>query len=110
MAAELAAGLLRVEVVLAWPRRFQARELRLAPGATVADAVAAAGLDAPEVVGFAIHGVRAEGATLLRDGDRVELLRPLQADPKEARRRRAAGGKPRPGAGPVGGSGGDRAG
>jgi putative ubiquitin-RnfH superfamily antitoxin RatB of RatAB toxin-antitoxin module len=27
---------------------------------------------------------------VLRDGDRLELLRPLQADPKDARRRRAA--------------------
>jgi putative ubiquitin-RnfH superfamily antitoxin RatB of RatAB toxin-antitoxin module len=28
--------------------------------------------------------------TPLRDGDRVELYRPLTVDPKEARRRRAA--------------------
>ena len=99
MVAEAPGGPLRVEVVLAWPRRFEARELRLPAGATVADAVAAAALDAPEVVGFAIHGVRAEGPTLLRDGDRVELLRPLQADPKEARRRRAAAARSGPGDG-----------
>jgi putative ubiquitin-RnfH superfamily antitoxin RatB of RatAB toxin-antitoxin module len=28
--------------------------------------------------------------SVLRDGDRVEIYRPLQADPKEVRRRRAA--------------------
>jgi len=31
--------------------------------------------------------------TLLRDGDRVEIYRPLASDPKEVRRRRAAEGK-----------------
>ena len=84
---------LRVQVVRAWPRRFEAVELALPPGATVADAVAASGFDTGEISGFAIHGERAAGSTMLRDGDRVELLRPLQVDPKEARRRRAAGGK-----------------
>ncbi|PSD48704.1 hypothetical protein C7E25_18760, partial [Stenotrophomonas maltophilia] len=29
---------------------------------------------------------------VLLDGDRIELLRPLQADPKDNRRRRARGG------------------
>ena len=38
---------------------------------------------------MAVFGVRAESDAVLRDGDRVELLRPLQADPKDARRRRA---------------------
>ena len=31
--------------------------------------------------------------TVLRDHDRVEIYRPLLADPKEVRRRRAAEGK-----------------
>ena len=35
-------------------------------------------------------GVRARSDTPLRDGDRIEILRPLPADPKELRRRRAA--------------------
>jgi putative ubiquitin-RnfH superfamily antitoxin RatB of RatAB toxin-antitoxin module len=34
-------------------------------------------------------GVSATPATGLRDGDRVELLRGLQTDPKQARRLRA---------------------
>jgi putative ubiquitin-RnfH superfamily antitoxin RatB of RatAB toxin-antitoxin module len=37
-----------------------------------------------------IHGKLATLATPLCDADRVEILRPLQADPKEARRQRAA--------------------
>jgi len=36
-----------------------------------------------------IWGRVTNAATALRDGDRVELYRPLAADPQEARRRRA---------------------
>jgi putative ubiquitin-RnfH superfamily antitoxin RatB of RatAB toxin-antitoxin module len=82
---------LRVRVVLAWPHRCLERELLLEAGATVADAVreAALGHDG-QIAGYAVFGVAAEASMPLRDGDRVELLRPLQVDPKEARRRRAA--------------------
>ena len=81
---------MKVQVVRAWPRRFDAVEVELPEGATVATAVTAAGFagDA-EIVGHAVFGVRATLETVLRDGDRVELLRPLLADPKESRRRRA---------------------
>ncbi len=82
---------LRVQVVCGWPRRLAGVDLALAPGATVDDAVAASGLATDGISGYAIHGERATGSTPLHDGDRVELLRPLQVDPKEARRRRAAG-------------------
>ena len=82
---------LRIRVVMAWPHRFLERELVLEAGATVADAVREAALgQAGEVAGYAVFGIAAEASTPLRDGDRVELLRPLQADPKDARRRRAA--------------------
>lgn len=75
----------------AWPRRFESRSLRLDEGATVGQAIAAAGWSEGDQVAYAVHGVRVAPETALRDGDRVELLRPLVADPKEARRRRAAG-------------------
>jgi putative ubiquitin-RnfH superfamily antitoxin RatB of RatAB toxin-antitoxin module len=81
---------MRVEVVLAWPRRFESATVELPEAATLADAVAAAGFAGrEEVAGYAIFGVNAGPSARLRDGDRVELLRPLTADPKEARRRRA---------------------
>ena len=83
---------MHVELIRAWPGRSQALALELAEGACVADALAAAGWEAPEVAGYAVFGVRVEPATPLRDGDRVELLRALQMDPKEARRRRARKG------------------
>ena len=84
---------MRVEVVMAWPDGYQSRMLELPEGAVLADAVAAAALSATGVVAYAIHGVLAKPTQGLRDGDRVELLRPLLADPKENRRRRARGGE-----------------
>ena len=82
---------MKVEIVLAWPRRFESVLLELPDTATVADAVHRSGLPLDGVVAYAVHGLRAEPLQALRDGDRVEMLRPLQADPKDARRRRAAG-------------------
>jgi putative ubiquitin-RnfH superfamily antitoxin RatB of RatAB toxin-antitoxin module len=84
---------MRVEVVLAWPDRYLRRELQLPEGCVLADAIDAAALDAAgEVIAYAVHGVLALPQQVLRDGDRIELLRPLLADPKENRRRRARGG------------------
>ncbi|HEU4813210.1 MAG TPA: RnfH family protein [Xanthomonadaceae bacterium] len=83
---------MRVEVVLAWPRQHDSRRVDLLVGATVEQALAASGFDQAtlaRVTGMAIHGERVSAETPVRDGDRVELLRPLQADPKEARRKRA---------------------
>jgi putative ubiquitin-RnfH superfamily antitoxin RatB of RatAB toxin-antitoxin module len=81
---------IRVEIVRAWPHRFESMSLELPDGAGVADALAASGWKDAECAGVAVHGVRAAPDQPLRDGDRVEVLRALQADPKDARRRRAA--------------------
>lgn len=82
---------MKVQVVMAWPRRFEEATVELASGATVGDAIAAAGWEGREGVdGYAVFGVNASETTALMDGDRVELLRPLQIDPMEARRRRAS--------------------
>lgn len=83
---------LRVEVVRAWPGRLELRALELEEGATLGSALAAADMAAPH--GAGIHGRRASLETALADGDRVEVYRPLQADPKTARRRRALRRKP----------------
>ena len=78
---------LRVEVVTALPRAARVVALELPEGATVRDALQAAGLERPSAVG--IFGEPAGLETRLSDGDRVEVYRPLAVDPKEARRRRA---------------------
>jgi uncharacterized protein len=66
-------------------------QLRLQAGATALDALRATGrAKVPEAWGLAIWGRRVVDEEPLRDGDRVELLRPLTADPMETRRRRQA--------------------
>ena len=79
---------MRVEVVLAFPDRAEHVRLDLPPGATAADALAAAGFKMTDAIG--VFGKRVKPEHKLREGDRVEIYRPLVMDPKEARRRRAA--------------------
>ena len=63
-------------------------------GATVLDAIRASGLRErypqidPDQNGAGIFGRLVPLDTPLKGGDRVELVRPLAADPKELRRRR----------------------
>ena len=87
--------MIAVEVAYALPDRAWRVPLRLPAGATVADALAAADLPA-KVPGLvvdedclAIFGRAVTPGDALRDGDRVEVLRPLLVDPMQARRRRA---------------------
>lgn len=84
-----------VEVVLALPEQVLLRRIRLAAGATVAQAIAAVqlGPDAPaiDLQRLGIFGRRVSLEHPLHDGDRVEIYRPLVLDPKESRRRRAGG-------------------
>ena len=80
---------MRVEVVRAWPRRHEAVSVELPEGACVADALAASGFELGGISGYAVFGERVLASAMLHEGDRLELLRPLLADPKDARRRRA---------------------
>jgi uncharacterized protein len=102
-----------IAVAVAWatPGAQDVVCLRLPAGATVGDAVVRSaladtwGFD-PEGASFAIAGRRVRAATPLRDGDRIDVLRPLTVDPKDARRRRAeARPLPRPAPGGKRGSG-----
>lgn len=91
---------LAIEVVYALPDRAWRIALQLPAGATVADALAAADLPSriPGIEvdpgALAVFGQAARPETRLHPGDRVEVLRPLLADPKQARRRRAGERKP----------------
>ena len=97
-------AVLRIEVVYcAAPGQVDLVELQLAPGCTLADAVAASGLLqrhalAPAGLNAGVWGRVQPLAHVLRDGDRVEVYRPLLVDPKEARRQRYRSQR----AGPVG--------
>jgi putative ubiquitin-RnfH superfamily antitoxin RatB of RatAB toxin-antitoxin module len=97
------AAAIAVEVVYAAaPHRISRVALKLAPGSTVADALAASGLGGHVVsddAGRPRVGVWGRLATLdagLRERDRIEIYRPLQVDPKEARRQRYRRDKSRP--------------
>ena len=79
---------LRVEVVHALAQRQDVVPLRLDEGSTVGEAVAACGLAAASLR-YGIGGREVRLDQELRDGDRVELLRPLALEPREARRLRA---------------------
>lgn len=76
------------------PRQLWLRELDLDSGATVREALAASGLlDAFPTLDLgactvAVWGQRAQPTQRLREGDRVEVCRPLKVDPKVARRER----------------------
>ncbi|HKL51343.1 MAG TPA: RnfH family protein [Wenzhouxiangellaceae bacterium] len=81
-----------VEVAVAWPELQAVVPLRLAENSTVADAIELSGLAerfpaleiSPERLG--VFAERRSPDDRLRDGDRVEIYRPLKVDPKVARR------------------------
>ena len=85
---------IRVEVIAAFPREHALVAVELEEGATVLDAIRASGLRErypqidPDQNGAGIFGRLVPLDTPLKGGDRVELVRPLAADPKELRRRR----------------------
>ena len=90
---------LHIEVVYALPDRQEVARLQLQEGTTVQQAVEASGLLAkfPEIDlaknKLGIYAKLTKLDAVLRDRDRVEIYRPLIADPKEVRKQRAAEGK-----------------
>lgn len=88
---------MHVEVVYALPQQQHRVHLELTEGAVVADALIAVARMEPfrslplETLTLAVYGDIVQRNQVLNPGDRVEILRPLLVDPKEARRRRAAG-------------------
>lgn len=89
-------GLLHVSVAYSpAPRELWEKALRLPDGATVRQALEASGvleafaeLRPPAELHVGVWGRKAEDSQVLRERDRVELYRPLQVDPKLARRER----------------------
>ena len=86
---------LQIEVVNAAPGHATVKTYELDPGASVADALRLAALD-PDFTGvdlanaaIGIFGRPARSEQALQPGDRIEIYRPLAADPKTARRARA---------------------
>jgi len=90
---------LTVEVAYALPRRQLILELGVDEGTTAEQAIRASGIlgQFPEIdlknSKIGIFGKPCKMTDKLHDGDRVEIYRPLIADPKEIRKQRAARGK-----------------
>jgi uncharacterized protein len=93
-------GTIRVEVAFARPDVQLVLPLEVPAGTTVAEALRLSGIHErfPEVdldnAKVGIFGKLTRADTVLKPRDRVEIYRPLIADPKEVRRQRAAEGKP----------------
>lgn len=90
---------MKIEVCYALPEKQEIVKLDLPEGALLEQAVRASDLCSkyPEISleqgKFGIYGKISRLDTALREGDRVEIYRPLIADPKEVRRKRAEEGK-----------------
>ena len=88
-----------VEVVVATRDRQELVALTIGGDATAADALARSGLAArfPEMnlddSRLAVWGRPVAADHVLRDGDRVEVLRPLLIDPRDTRRELAKDGQ-----------------
>lgn len=88
-----------VEIAYALPAQQIILKLQAAEGATAEQAIVASGIlqKFPEIDlnqnKIGIFGKLVRPDTVLREKDRVEIYRPLIADPKEVRKQRAAEGK-----------------
>ena len=86
---------LTVEVVCADAGQVIRRRVELAPGSTVMQAIETSGITAwlPQAMldpaRLGVFARRVSAGHVLTDGDRIEIYRPLQLDPMDARRRRA---------------------
>lgn len=88
-----------VELVYALPTEQLLLKSEVPKGTTIAEAVKLSGIlgKFPEIDlekgKFGIFGKLSKVDTVLREKDRIEIYRPLIADPKEVRRKRAEEGK-----------------
>lgn len=98
--ADSAAALLKIAVAYVGHEAQVLRPMEVVPGTTARAAIEASGIleQCPEIdlrrYKVGIYGKVVGLDQALDEGDRVEIYRPLIADPKEARRRRAEEGKP----------------
>jgi uncharacterized protein len=90
---------IQIEITYAKPDRQDVVRLKLPEGSTIQQAIEASGLVQryPEIdltkTKVGIYGKLSRMDTVVRERDRVEIYRPLIADPKEVRKQRAAEGK-----------------
>ncbi len=89
------ASRLTAEIVYINPPRQSVLTMHLSEGTTIREAIIQSGiLERHEEIDFDVNKVGIYGElrdldTIVAAGDRIEIYRPLKADPKEARRQRA---------------------
>lgn len=87
--------MLEIEIVYGLADRQVLKSMTVAEGTTVREAALKSGLEVefPELdlqqAPLGIFGKAVKDEAMLRNGDRIEVYRPLLIDPKEARRKRA---------------------
>lgn len=91
--------MIAIEVVYPLPHEQILFKLEVAEGVTIREGIEASGVLAhypeldPDTMKVGLFGKMAPMKTVLRAKDRIEIYRPLIADPKEVRKQRAAEGK-----------------
>jgi putative ubiquitin-RnfH superfamily antitoxin RatB of RatAB toxin-antitoxin module len=92
-------SMMTVEVAYALPQRQEIVAVQVPVGTTVQQAAERSDIlrHFPEIdlatAKMGIFGKTAKGDSVLQPGDRIEIYRPLIADPKAVRKQRAAEGK-----------------
>ena len=90
---------IKIELVYALPNEQPLLQLEVPAGTTLIEGVKLSGIlnKHPEIDlekgKFGIFGKLSKADAVLREKDRIEIYRPLIADPKEVRRKRAEEGK-----------------
>ena len=88
-----------VEVIYALPQRVWRKSLTIARGVTPLELIEASGVMSEfsdltlTELSYGVYGQRINNSYLLVEGDRLEIYRPLTADPKQVRREMAKVGK-----------------
>ena len=89
-------ALIEIEVVYALPKVQTVIALKVPPGTTAGQAIALSNIRAlhpgidPDSASLGIFGRRVRNSAVVHAHDRIEIYRPLIADPKQARRGRAS--------------------
>lgn len=95
----MAAEAIAIEVACALPDRQVVLPIAVPAGCTAGEALVRSGIFAllpgldPALCGIGVFGREVGSDHELREGDRVEVLRPLPEDPRERRRRLARQGR-----------------
>ncbi len=90
---------IKIELIYALPDEQNLLRFEVPKGSTIAEGIKLSGIleKYPEIDlekgKFGIFGKLSKNDTVLREKDRIEIYRPLIADPKEVRRKRAEEGK-----------------